>query len=216
MRSGAIFRQVGLISNIHRFIVGGVKNDIGYTAKFVAQSISSNSDFSSGSWSMTALSAGTDDITAVSGVTIAAVGASFTPVAGTYSNQTFTYILISSTKSDVYFQLADQSFSVTESSTSSCTPDLPCSSSGTTAITYTIADFRSTTAPSWVSINSDTGALSITPPVVNANTEYNFYINSAVTGFSDPFQKKIKFTVMNCVISNCETCTTSSASICQI
>ena len=40
-------------------------------------------------------------------------------------------------KSDVYFQLADQSFSVTESSTSSCTPDLPCSSSGTTAITYT-------------------------------------------------------------------------------
>ena len=40
---------------------------------------------------MTALSVGTDDIVAQSGVTIAAPGASFTPAAGTYSNQTVTY-----------------------------------------------------------------------------------------------------------------------------
>ena len=48
-------------------------------------------DFSSAAWSMTALSAGTDDIVARSGVTIAAPDASFTPAAGTYANQTTTY-----------------------------------------------------------------------------------------------------------------------------
>ena len=56
------------------------------------QSISLNSDFSSASWSMTALSAGTDDIVAQSGVTIAAPDASFSPAVGPYSSQTVTYI----------------------------------------------------------------------------------------------------------------------------
>ena len=85
MRSGAIFRQVGTVSNIHRFVVNGFKNPNGYTTKFIVQSISLNSDFSSATWSMTALSAGTDDIVAQSGVTIAAPDASFTPAAGTYA-----------------------------------------------------------------------------------------------------------------------------------
>ena len=40
---------------------------------------------------MTALSVGTDDIVAQSGVTIAAPDASFVPTAGTYTNQTVTY-----------------------------------------------------------------------------------------------------------------------------
>ena len=62
-----------------------------YTAKFIPQSISLNSDFSTAAWSMTALSAGTDDIVAQSGVTISAPDASFTPVTGNYANQTVTY-----------------------------------------------------------------------------------------------------------------------------
>ena len=40
---------------------------------------------------MTALSVGTDDIVAQSGVTIAAPDASFSPAAGTYVNMTVTY-----------------------------------------------------------------------------------------------------------------------------
>ena len=40
---------------------------------------------------MTALSAGTDDIVAKSGVIIAAPDASFSPAAGAYTNQTVTY-----------------------------------------------------------------------------------------------------------------------------
>ena len=55
------------------------------------QSISLNLDFSPGSYSMTALSLGTDDIVAQSGITIAAADASFTPAAGSYANQTATY-----------------------------------------------------------------------------------------------------------------------------
>ena len=43
--------------------------NFGNTTKFVPQSISLNSDFSSVTWSMTALSAGTDDIVAQSDVT---------------------------------------------------------------------------------------------------------------------------------------------------
>ena len=40
---------------------------------------------------MAALSAGSEDISAQSGITIDAVEASFTPAAGTYSKQTATY-----------------------------------------------------------------------------------------------------------------------------
>ena len=66
-----------------------------YTTKFVSQSISLNSDFSSSSRSMIALSTGTDDIVAQSGVTIAAADASFTPLSTvTYTNQTVTYNLL--------------------------------------------------------------------------------------------------------------------------
>ena len=43
---------------------------------------------------MTALSAGTEDIVAQSGVTIAAPDVSFTPAAGTYTNQSTTYNLL--------------------------------------------------------------------------------------------------------------------------
>ena len=40
---------------------------------------------------MTALSAGTDNIIAQSGVTIATLDASFTPITGTYTNQSVIY-----------------------------------------------------------------------------------------------------------------------------
>ena len=110
MRSGAIFRQVGPISNIHRFVVNGNKNSNGYTTKFVPQSISLNSDFSPATWSMTTLSAGTDDIVAQNGVIIAASGA-VAITAGTYVNQTVTYNLVSSTTSDAYLQTDTQTLS---------------------------------------------------------------------------------------------------------
>ena len=65
-----------------------------YTTKFVPQSISLNLDFSLATWSMTALSTGTNDIVAQIGVTIAAPESSFIPAAGTYANQTVTYSML--------------------------------------------------------------------------------------------------------------------------
>ena len=88
---------------------------------------------------MTALSSGTDDIVAQSGVTIAAPSASFIPPVGTFTNQTVTYNLISSATSDVYYQVQDQSLSVVELNTLLITPDLSCSFDGTTSITYSIS-----------------------------------------------------------------------------
>ena len=214
MNSGAVFRQVGPISNIHRFVVGGRKNDNGYTTKFVPQSINLNSDFSSAAWSMAALSAGTDDIVAQSGVTIAAPDASFTPAAGTYSNQTVTYHLISSTTSDAYIQTDTQTFSVSESTTSTQVPNLSCSLSGATSIVYSLSSYNGAIVPSFVSIDSTTGVLTIAAPSVSSSTTYSFYIISTISGVSSPVQKVINLTVNKCTAGNCQICTITDSSIC--
>ena len=51
-------------------------------------------DFLTAGWTITAISAGTADIVAQSGITIAAPDASFTPAAGTYTNQSVAYNLL--------------------------------------------------------------------------------------------------------------------------
>ena len=214
VRSGAIFRQVGPISNIHRFVVGGQKGNNGYTAKFFPQSISLNSDFSSATWSMTALSAGTDDIFSLSGVTIAAADASFTPPSDAYTNQTVTYNLVSSITSDAYLQTDTQTFSVSESTTSTQTPNLPCSFSGSTSITYSLSSYNGALVPSFVSIDSSTGVLSIVAPSVSSSTTYSFYIDSTISGISGTVQKIISLTVKKCTVSNCQICTATDSSVC--
>ena len=82
------------------------------------------------------------------------------------------------------------------------TPDLPCSSSGSTAISFTIADYNGVIAPTWVSISLSSGQLTISTPKVSSNTDYSFYINSAVTGVSSSVQKVITITVFVCTVSN--------------
>ena len=164
---------------------------------------------------MTALSSGTDDIIAQSGVTIAAPTASFTPPAGTFTSQSDTYNLISpSTTSDAYLQNDTQSYSVSESTTSTQTPDLSCSFSGTTSITYTLSSYNGAMIPSFVSINSATGVLTIVAPSVSISTTYSFFISSTVSGISGPVQKIINLTVKKCTVSNCQICTVSDSLVC--
>ena len=213
VRSRAIFRQVGVVSNIHRFIVGGSKSNNGYTTKFVPQSISSNSDFSSALWSMTALSAGTDDIVSQSGVTIdASAAGAYTD--GTNVNQTVTYNLISSVTSDAYIQIATQSLFVSESTTNKQIPNLSCSISGSASIVYSLSNYNSAIIPSFVSINSTTGVLTIAAPSVSSSTSYSFYIDSTVSGMSGPVQKIINLTIKKCTVSNCQICTVTDSSVC--
>ena len=58
------------------------------------------------------------------------------------------------------------------------------------------------TVPSWVAIDSVSGILSINAPEVSLDTEYDFYINSAVSGVSSPIKKLIKLIINSCADKN--------------
>ena len=55
------------------------------------------------------------------------------------------------------YQTDDQSLSAVENTITQTTLNLPCSSSGTTTISYSLSAYNGGTIPSWVSINSLTG-----------------------------------------------------------
>ena len=107
------------------------------------------------------------------------------------------------TTSDVYFQVNTQTYSVCESTTSTQTPNLPCSFSGSTSITYSLSSYNGSIVPSFVSINSATGVLTITAPCVSSSTDYSFNILSKVSGITDPTQNIIKLSVNNCTVGSC-------------
>ena len=111
--------------------------------------------------------------------------------------------LVSSTNSDAYFQVVTQAFSISESTASTQTPNLSCSFSGSTSIIYSKSSYNGAIIPSFVSIDSATGVLTITSPSVSSSTTYSFYIDSTVSGMSEPVQKIINLTVKKCTVSNC-------------
>ena len=94
-------------------------------------------------------------------------------------------------------------------------PDLPCSISGSISISFSISNYTTSIVPTWVSVNSSFGILTIITPEVIANTEYDFYISSIIDGVSDPVQKLIKLTILNWVPDNWQKCTSTSATICE-
>ena len=118
---------------------------------------------------------------------------------------------IKSDTSDVSYLTADQTINVMENSAAQIQPDLPCSISGSTSITFSTANYMASTVPSWIAINSVSGILSINAPEVSLDTEYDFYINSAVSGVSIPVQKLIKLIITsNCVVENWMKCISTS------
>ena len=124
------------------------------------------------------------------------------------------YNLISSTTSDTNIQIDVQAFSVSESTTSMQTPNLPCSFSGSTSITYSLSSYNGAIIPSFVSINSATGVLTIAAPSVSSSTNYSFYITSTISGMSSPVQKIINLTIKKCTASNCQICSVFDPSVC--
>ena len=71
------------------------------------------------------------------------------PFTASVSSQTFTtisvgFVVISDYTSDVYFLTQDQSISVLKNTYVQITPDLPCSSSGSTAISYSLVEYNET------------------------------------------------------------------------
>ena len=165
-----------------------MKSNYGYTTKFVFESIGNNTDFTAPTFSMNSLTTGTDDIISESTMTISSLNASYSPTSATYANQSVTYVQGTTVTSDVYYQITSQSISIIEANTATFTLDLSCSSSGSTSITYSIGNYGSTIAPSWATIDSNSGVLNITAPNVSADTEFDFYAVSTVTvsGVSNP------------------------------
>ena len=159
---------------------------------------------------------GTDDITSESLETLSSISPiDVTTPAPLYSNLTVTYVQGPIYASDVVFQVIDESINVAENISSQVTPTITYSISGTTAISYSIVNYI-TPAPSWVTINSSTGVLNILTPDVSSDTEFDFYINSAVTGIASPVQKLIKLTVLNWISLNWQKWISTSGSIWDI
>ena len=113
------------------------------------------------------------------------------------------YSLISAPTSDSYFQVNAQTYSVCESTTSTQTPNIPCSFSGNTLITYSLSSYKGSIVPSFVSIDSTTGVLTITAPCVTSSADYSFSILSVVSGATGPAQTVIKLSVQNCTAGSC-------------
>ena len=182
-------------------IVAGWKSGNGYYTRFKVESISAHQDFSSYTMSMNPLSSGTDDIILESGVMISIE--STLAITNPLSSGVFvSYINVSASISDVYYQTDYQSFSVVENNTIKITPDLPWSSSGLTLISYSMSSYNGGSVLSWISINSGTGELSITAPDVSLDSDFYFYIDSIIFGIADPIHKLIKLTVKDCTALN--------------
>ena len=69
---------------------------------------------------------------------------------------------------------------------------------------------KSTSVPSWVSIDSTTGIIKISAPSVSADTTFSFYVISTVSGVTNSIQKLVKLTVSNCQAENCQIWSSSS------
>ena len=193
-------------------MIGGFKSSHGYVTKFTYGSLEAHPDFTaSSSWTMDALSAGTEDITTDSGQNIGIVTMQSVS-AISYSNQTVIYVTSSSYASDVNYQTNDQSYSILENTSTQISSDLPWSVSGLTSISFNVTVYLST-VPSWISINSTSGVLNISTPNVTSDLEYYFYISSFVNGISEPVKKLIKLTIQDWISSNWEKWLNTSSSI---
>ena len=160
---------------------------------------------------MNVLSSGTEAILSDISASIASIT---TPTVTTTSslNQTVTYNYASQTTSDVYFQITSQQLNIVENSIVRITPDLTCSSTGTTTISYSISNYRTSITPSWITIDSKSGVLTISTPDVTYDSEFDFYINSLLNGFTTPIQKLIILIVKDWTVQNCKQCSSSSNS----
>ena len=91
------------------------------------------------------------------------------------------------------------SFSPTQSG--SFTINIPCISVGMTTVVYSISNYGAETAPSWISINSSTGVLTISSASIATNQVFSFYVNSVFNMPSSTVQTVVSLT-SDCVIQN--------------
>ena len=167
----------------------------GYITKFMPQSIAAHTDFQViATWTMNALAVGIEEIVGESGQIIGTVSIQ-SVFSQSYTIQPITFVLVTSYTSDVNYLTKDQSFTVLGGTTSKLNPDLPCSLSGSTSISYSLTNYLGVTVPTWITVNSSSGELTVVALQTSTNKEYYFYLSSLVSGISQPIQKLIKITV---------------------
>ena len=177
------------------------------------ESISAHPNFSpSTTFTMNILSAGNEPVSIDASLSLTSTSYSIASVV--YPNQTLVYNLVVSVPSDVYFQTEDQTFSITENNEVQLSPSLPCSHSGSTSITYSIGDYNGNVVPSWISIDPNTGLLTILSKNLSSDTQIDFQIISTSSGIDT--QKVIRLSILDWVVSNWLKCNKLSNSICLL
>ena len=82
------------------------------------------------------------------------------------------------------------------------TPNLPCSSSGSSSLDYTLSQYNQEAIPSWITLDISTGLLNISAPSVTADTNYRFYISTYTSGALTSLNNFITLYVLNWIDQN--------------
>ena len=114
--------------------------------------------------------------------------------------------------SDISYYTNSQTYIYGKNANVQVIPDLTCSTSGGTSITYSLTSYNGNTIPAWVTINSSTGQLSIATPSPSTNTDYSFYISSTISGVSSTVNKIMTISVSGCTTSNWLICQSTNVS----
>ena len=144
-------------------------------------SLIAHPDFGLSSLLMIIINSGIDNIVPYfNSISLSSQSPTLSP--NTLSINPFTsYGSIPITLSDICYQTNDKAYFITEKNTLQIFPEVPCSTSGSTIISYSINYFSGLAMPpSWISIDPTTGVLNISTPAVSTLTQYYFYINSNV------------------------------------
>lgn len=105
---------------------------------------------------------------------------------------------------------------VTMSTTAQFTDlNLTCST-GSSTITYTLANYKTQSVPSWVSIDSATGVMNVTAPKVLQDVEYIFKIVSVVNSSTIEYSELMHLTIVStCSVQYCDICVSGDPSTCN-
>ena len=78
---------------------------------------------------------------------------------------------------------------------------------------HSTGNYGLSAVPSWISINSSTGILSIAQSSVVTDTEFDFYVVSTVSGVSNSVKKLIKLIIMKWKVQNWQKWSSSNSNI---
>ena len=175
-----------------RIIIGGNIGLSGYITKFPLNLISQHPDFTSSSITMNVLPSGSYDVVTETGMPSLV---SLTPTISIVSFINVTYSFVQNYDTNVDYITDNQSLSVVEKTKTQVLPDLSCSLSSSTSIVFSLGSDNNMDVPSWISIDTNTGLLTIASPEVNKDTSYSFNVNAVITGVSQQIKKSIKLIV---------------------